>query len=430
MLGLGLLGRGIGVARFLAEAGANLTITDLKSAADLKDSLDQLVEYKNITYVLGEHRLTDFSDQDLIIKAAGVPLDSPFITEARKNNIPIKMDASLFLELAPPGIISIGVTGTRGKSTVTHWLEHILKVSNRPVYLGGNVRGIATLPLLQAVKAGDYIVLELDSWQLQGFGEAGLSPQVAVFTTFLRDHQNYYKGDMSAYLADKANIFLNQKAEDVLVLGEQAKTAVLEKYQGHLPGRLVVAGDTLPADWSVKLPGEHNRYNASLVYEAALALGLAPEDIKRGIETFPGVPGRLEYLGEHYGVKYYNDNNATTPDATMAAVKSFSEFKGKIILIGGGADKELDFTEYAQIVPDYVKKFILFKGAATEKIQVVLPPEAEVVVVDSMEAALKQAQACSVEGDLILLSPGAASFGVFKNEYERNDQFVTLVNSI
>jgi len=430
MLGLGLLGRGIGVTRFLAAAGAQLTITDLKSATDLKDSLDQLSEYDNITYVLGEHRLEDFTNQDLIIKAAGVPLNSPFIAEAKKNGIPVKMDASLFLELAPPGVVTVGVTGTRGKSTVTHWLEQVLKAANQVVYLGGNVRGIATLPLLSKVKAGDYVVLELDSWQLQGFGEAGLSPQVAIFTTFMQDHQNYYQNNMDLYLADKANIFLNQHAEDFLVLGEQAESAVLEQYKDKIKSHLIIAGHTLPVGWAVKLLGAHNRYNASLVYEAAIALGLEVEDVKRGIETFPGVPGRLEYLGEKKGIKFYNDNNATTPDAAMAAVKAFPDYQGKIILIGGGADKELDFSEYARLMPTYVKKFILFKGSATEKIKAVLPSEIEVVEVTSMTEALDQAQISATAGDLILLSPGAASFGVFKNEYERNDQFVTLVGQI
>src|SRR5579872_2717962 len=208
VMGLGLLGRGVGDARFLARHGAELIVTDLKSAEQLHESVAALKEFPTITYRLGEHRLEDFRDRDLIVKAAGVPLNSPYIAEAKKRGIPVRMSADLFAEFA--GVPIVGVTGTRGKSTVTHMLGRILQQAERAVLLGGNVRGISTLAQLNAVTPDTIAVLELDSWQLQGFGEARLSPQVAVFTTFFPDHMNYYGDDMRAYFADKANIFLNQ----------------------------------------------------------------------------------------------------------------------------------------------------------------------------------------------------------------------------
>ena len=187
VMGLGLLGRGLGVVKFLAECGADLLVTDLKTKEQLAPSLAELSNYKNITFILGEHRLEDFRDGDLIIKAAGVPLNSIYIEEAKKNNIPVEMDVSLFAKCAPEVKI-VGVTGTRGKSMTTTLIYEILKTNEKflkkNVYVGGNLRGVATLPLLKKVKGGDILVCELDSWQLQGFGDTQMSPQISVFTTF------------------------------------------------------------------------------------------------------------------------------------------------------------------------------------------------------------------------------------------------------
>ncbi|MDQ5958096.1 MAG: UDP-N-acetylmuramoylalanine--D-glutamate ligase [Patescibacteria group bacterium] len=448
-MGLGLNGGALNDAKFLAKQGAILTITDIKTAEELKPSVDALAGYENINYVLGEHRLEDFSAQggptsggpDFVLQPGNVPLDSIYLAEARKNNIPIFVSESLFAYLAPE-VQLVGVTGTRGKSTVTHLLYEILKnglnlpsgevgrnSSGRKLFLGGNVRNVSTLALLEEIQAGDMVVMELDSWALHGLGGIKKSPHLSVFTVFMDDHLNFYKGNRDLYLEDKAQIFLHQTTEDILIMGSQAEPLVREKYEGQIKSKIVVPA-SLPEDWQLKMPGEHNRYNASLAVAAARELGVSEEKIKEVVESFPGLPGRLEYLGEKNGITYYNDNNATTPDGTIAAVKSFPNFKGKIILLGGGADKELDFAEYAKVVPAYVKKFILFTGKATEKIKAVLSVGAEVVVVDSMATAFASAKAVAETGDMILLSPGAASFGVFQNEYQRNDQFVEVFGSL
>ncbi len=439
VLGLGLNGGALNDAKFLAKHGAILTITDIKTAEELKPSVDALAGYENINYVLGEHRLEDFQTADFVLQPGNVPLDSIYLAEARKNNIPIYVGESLFAYLAPE-VQLVGVTGTRGKSTVTHLLYEILKnglnlasgeigrnSSGRKLFLGGNVRNVSTLALLEEIKEGDMVVMELDSWALHGLGDIKKSPHLSVFTVFMDDHLNYYKGNRDLYLEDKAQIFLHQTAEDILILGSQVEPLIKEKYGDQIKSKIIVP-DTLPADWKLNIPGEHNRYNASLAVVAARELGVAEEKIKEAVESFKGLPGRLEYLGEKNGITYYNDNNATTPDGTIAAVKSFPNHKGKIILLGGGADKELDFDEYGQIVPAYVKKFILFEGTALEKIKGVLPNDAQVVVVSSMASAFTEAYTGAKVGDMILLSPGAASFGVFQNEYQRNDQFVEWVN--
>ena len=165
VMGLGLLGRGVGDAVFLVECGAKLTVTDLKPSIALRPSLQKLRKFKNIKYVLGKHKLKDFQTADLILKAAGVPLDSIYIKEAKKNKIPIEMSATLFVKLSSIPIIA--VTGTRGKSTVTHLIAHILKSVGKKVILGGNVRGVSNLQLLK--QNAELAVLELDSSQLQLF---------------------------------------------------------------------------------------------------------------------------------------------------------------------------------------------------------------------------------------------------------------------
>ncbi|MEK7133822.1 MAG: Mur ligase family protein, partial [Patescibacteria group bacterium] len=219
LMGLGLLGRGVGDAEFLAQCGAELTVTDKKSETELAESIAQLKKYPNITFHLGGHRTEDFTNADTIIKAAGVPLDSPEVAAARAAHVPVVMSTALFAKYAMEAEAKIvGVTGTRGKSTVSHMIFHSLKKAGRPAHLGGNVRGLSTLALLPDIKSSDICVLELDSWQLQGFGDMKLSPHIAVFTNLMPDHQNYYR-DMDTYFLDKANVFRFQGESDSLFVG-------------------------------------------------------------------------------------------------------------------------------------------------------------------------------------------------------------------
>jgi UDP-N-acetylmuramoylalanine--D-glutamate ligase len=422
VMGLGLLGRGVGDARFLAECGAELVVTDLKSEAELAPSLEALRGLPNIAYALGGHRLEDFRDRDFILKAAGVPLDSPHIAEARKNGIPVKMSASWFVELAETPVV--GVTGTRGKSTVTHMLHAILKEAGQDVLLGGNVRGVSTLALLPEAKEASVALFELDSWQLQGFGEAKLSPDVAVFTTFYPDHQNYYAG-MDAYLADKANIFLHQGPADTLVLGEQCAELVKEKYAERIEAHVVTAGaQDLRADWVLKVPGEHNRYDAALAVEAARALDVPDEAIEKALMGFAGVPGRLELVREKDGVCFYNDTTATTPEATLAALDAL---KGSgVVLIMGGADKGLDMNALLLAAKD-AKRVIMLAGTGTSRVLEFLPGAS---VYDDLQAAVEEAVRAAQPGDAVLFSPAFASFGMFKNEYDRGDRFDAIVKAL
>src|SRR3989338_9346582 len=203
----------------------------------------------------------------------------------------------------------------------------------RNVFLGGNIRGVSTLAMLPEIKAGDIAVLELDSWQLQGCAELGISPHVAVFTNLMLDHQNYYS-NMQEYFDDKAAIFRNQKHSDVLIVG----ASVEDKIRAANPPLDPVVPERMPKEWKLRIPGEHNRENAALAVAALQALGLSEEDIQQGLETFDAVEGRLQFVREVNGARIFNDNNATTPEATIAGLRALGS---GITLICGGSDKGL-----------------------------------------------------------------------------------------
>ncbi len=424
---IGLLGRGVGDTAYMAEAGAEVTVVDAAAKEVMQPSVDALSQYPNVTFKFGTYDFVDFKDADFVWVGAGAPLDEPVLVACREAGIRLVQSAALFAELS--GIPIIGITGTRGKSTVTHMIHHVLSTTfDGPVLLGGNVRGLSNLQLLNQATEDAVAVMELDSWQLQGFGWAKRSPQVAVFTTFMPDHMNYYKDDMNAYFADKANIFLYQEDHDTLVTTPEVFEWA-KKLSGATLGQEVVLVDDsiIPEDAKLAMPGEHNRLNAALAYKALEALGLTEEEIFAGLASFPGVEGRLQYLGEINDIKIYNDNNATTPQAVIMGMKAVGHVDDKnVIWLGGGAKKDLDTSELINTIPEFCKKVILLEGTGTDGIKDLIECE----VVKSVEDAVKAGVAAGAAGDVLLFSPGFASFGMFKNEYERNDEFMRVVNGL
>lgn len=469
VMGLGLLGRGVGDAVFLAECGAKLTITDLKTTEQLKSSLAKLKKFKNVKYTLGEHKIEDFRNADFILKAAGVPLSSLFLDEAKKNGVPVYMSTALFAKFAKEiGATIVGITGTRGKSTVTHLIYHILKKTGARVHIGGNVKGISTLAMLPEIKKGDMCVLELDSWQLQGFGNLKISPQVAVFTNLLDDHLNYYP-DKKTYFADKSNIFTFQNKDDVLVAGKEISNLIKKEKP---PVALIVPK---PMDEKIELNilGAHNRENAALAAAAAEAVmtlgvdGLQTPSVNdrrkiiiESLKSFQPVEGRLQFLRKIRGVSIYNDNNATTPDATIAALRALSLSQSppwlrgstraklgggggilplNIILICGGTDKGLDMSKLVDEIPKHCKATILLKESGTEKLKKLIQDsgfnlpagKAGIQERDKLRECIETAMKIAKKGDIILFSPAFASFGKwFKNEYDRGEQFVRIVDNL
>lgn len=443
MMGLGLLGRGLGDALFLTPLASQVVITDKKSETELKTSIETLKnklaseDFDKIKFVLGEHREEDFVSTDIVMKSPSVPLDSLHIKLAKDNNIPVYMSAAILVKIVYenlPNVKVIGITGTRGKSTATMMICHMLEVAGKKVHLGGNARGVVSLPLLDEIEDGDYLVLELDSWQLQGFGDLKISPQVAVFTSFLDDHLNYYKGDRQAYFNDKANIFLNQKDDDRLIISKDVEEKINNFCFEKKINRNITIGHTFLQN--MNLIGYHNQVIAGLVNEVGIALGLDYDDIVKGISTFEAVEGRLQYLGVFQNnVHVYNDNNATTPDATVVGVIALNEkYNRAVTLICGGADKQLDLSRLVEVIidPSRVSRLILLAGTGTEVLKSELSKlgssnyEEYGTMRECVNAAMHYTKADSDSGAGVLLySPGFASFSkYFNNEYEKNDEFL------
>jgi UDP-N-acetylmuramoylalanine--D-glutamate ligase len=421
LLGLGLLGRGVGDAAFLARYCKKVFVTDTKTADELRPSVEALKDFKNIEFFLGGHDERLFSSADFVIKGAGVRLDSPYIAHAKMNNVPVYMSTALFVYLS--GLKTVGVTGTRGKTMTTCMIAHIFERAGKKVLLGGNIRGVSTLALLPEAASFDMAVLELDSWQLQGFDDLKISPDISVFTTFYPDHMNYYDGDMDRYFHDKGTIFRYQKKGDTLIASAEV-TALAEKRGEPYEGNWIVA-KLLPASFYLKVPGAHNLLNAGLARAAGLACGFDEKTVDDALHDFVGVEGRLQFVGRWQDRAIYNDNNATNQEATLAALKAFPA--QSIVLIFGGSDKGLPIDEMVDYIAKNNIRCVLFKGSGSDRVLRKLP---EIDVAVTMMDAVRKAQELSQPGDNIIFSPAFASFGMFRNEYDRNDQFMAVVREL
>lgn len=420
ILGLGLLGRGVNDAIFFAQQGAKVRVTDLKTAQQLAPSIKKLKKYSNIKYTLGKHLKKDILQADLIIRNADVPLSSPFLKLAFAKKIPVEMDEALFAKYCPCPII--GITGTRGKTTTAFLIAEILKLTGRKVHLAGNIQGKATLPLIKKVKPTDLVVLELSSWQLQGFGWNKISPHVAVFTNVYEDHLNRYK-NMREYVADKKIIFKYQTRIDHLVLGKN--NAYTRRLNKEPKSKITWFSKTqVPKSWHPKMPGEHNLENIAAAIQVGKIFKLSLAKMKPVLCKFPGVEHRLEYVRTIKGVDFYNDTTSTTPVSGRLALQAI---KKPTVLICGGADKKIDLSEFAEEIVRKAKAVVLLEGTATDSLQNKISKLGGADLIfgrfDNLKNAVEHAVFLSKKGDAILLSPGCASFGMFKNEYDRGEQF-------
>ncbi len=454
VFGIGLLGGGVGTIKYLAEQGANVIATDIKTREHLEKSLKKLEGLKNVTYILGQHRREDFERVDMVIKTPGCPWTNEHVQIALKNNIPVETDASLFLQLCPAPII--GVTGTKGKTTTTKFIYHILKNGDRTPVLFG-VEKLSVLDRLSYVDKKSIVVFELSSWRLSALRYTKMSPHIAVFTNFFPDHLNYYKS-MDEYFADKAEIFKHQRAKDYFIynaseerLVTAAKTvASLPFYVDHKrrtdaqgvfrDGGGIFYNDGIDVqrvleENSLTVVGDHNYTNIMLAMSAALATGMKMDKIIEALHDLPKIEHRLEFVAQHQNVDYYNDTAASNPQAAALSIAAFSE--RPIILLAGGSDKGLPLGEFPMQIAKYAKRTIFFKGVASDKMIAEVRKirqgedrDFDYDVVESMSDAVEIARRAADEGDVVLLSPGAASFGVFKNEFDRGDQFRAIVKEI
>ena len=453
VFGIGLLGGGVGTIRYLTENGAHVIATDIKSREKLKESLEKLKDIKNVTYVLGQHRREDFMNVDMVIKTPSCPWTNEHVKLALLNKIPVETDASLFFQLCNVPII--GITGTKGKTTTARMIYHILKNGKKTPILFG-VENIAILDRLSYVKKNTIVVFELSSWRLSALKYCKISPHIAVFTNIFPDHMDYYKS-MDEYLDDKKQIYLHQKAMDYYIYS--ASDERLQEVVDEIPSRVIAVGheritngysvfiedgdiyynDGIDARKFVSLDnisvrGAHNRNNLLLSIGAAHAIGMTLPEIEGALGDLPIIAHRLEFVREIEGVQYYNDTAATNPDAAIAGIATFDR---PLILLAGGADKNLPVDVFAKEILTKTKKVIFFKGTATDRIinaiRKALPENEKkrlFEIVESMEEAVETAQKISDPGDVILLSPGASSFGIFVNEFDRGNQFRNIVKKI
>lgn len=426
IMGLGLLGRGLADAEFFHQIGALVTVTDLKTKKELAKSLKKLRKF-HFNYVLGKHREKDFLMADVILRNAAVPYNSPFLTLARKKNIPIVMDEALFAQYAP--VKMIGVTGTRGKSTTTTLIYKLLQLANYPVWLGGNIRGLATLPLLAEIKRNDWVVMELSSWQLQGFRQIKKSPYIAVLTNIYEDHLNRYL-KMDDYIRDKKIIFKYQTKQDFLIINEKLKGKFANQTQAKL---IYFSRKDIPASLLkiIKLKGKHNLENIAAVLKIAKILKINLKIVKKVLSNFNGLKFRLEKVASIDGVDYINDTTSTTP---IAAIRALETFNQPIILIAGGASKNLNMEDFADKIAHKVKGVILLEGSATDKLQELIYSKAGKKIIwgrfNNLTSAFRLIKEKAVLGDVVLLSPGCASFGMFRNEFDRGQQFNKIIKEL
>lgn len=469
VMGLGryLQGSGLGTAKWLMRHGAQAVITDMKDTEELKESVAAVMEwfekyrvmYPDRTiyqpvFVLGQHRREDFENVDCVVQNPGVPSESEFLQTARQHGVSIESDVSLFFRYFRHPIVA--VTGTRGKTTTTLLVADMLKTLDEKAFAAGNIR-VSPLEYLDDLLANDAstpVVLELSSWLLdslpQALQELGRGPDIAVVTNVYPDHLNRY-ASFADYQKSKEIIFAYQAKNQHTVLNydHEIVHAMQTRVKGHLwwfskgeiegngclvkDGQIVFKQDgketaILPVA-EVALVGEHNLENVLAATCAALLRGVSVAGVAKVLREFKGVPDRQELVREVDEIAYINDTAATSPDAVVAALKRFGD-KEHLILICGGVDKQLEFDELAAIIPSVAKAVIMFPGSASDILKSKIAGKVMVHDAQSMQEAVKKARQLATTGDVVLLSPGAASFNMFKNEFDRGEQFREEVRNL
>ncbi|MEA2526444.1 MAG: UDP-N-acetylmuramoylalanine--D-glutamate ligase [Thermomicrobiales bacterium] len=449
VMGLGTRGGGVGVARFLAERGAIVTVTDGKTAEELTQPLSEL-DGLPIRYVLGGHEERDFTTAgaDLVVRNPGVRRTSPMLRLAREFGVPIEMEMTLFFRLCPAPII--GITGTKGKTTTATLCAGMLSAWDERTVLAGNM-GVSALAQLARITPETPVVIEVSNWQLEALDEHRLSPKFAVLTNISEDHLDTYD-DFDDYAETKRSIARHQRPDDVLVVNADdpeaweatsSAQAFVIPFGLHDRGRAGawLSGDdlmirdgereeTIAIPAHVRSGGEHLLANAAAAAAAAWLRGAPAEAIGRGLIGFRGVKDRNERVGEVAGVEYVNDTAATTPIATIAALRAYA---GRTVhLIAGGSDKRVELAPLADAAADHAGSIYLLNGTATPRLVELLGRRGAAYSgpFDSMEAAVIAAAAAARPGEVVLLSPGCASFGLFRDEFDRGEQFRQAVRML
>ena len=465
IMGLGIHGGGLESARFLLKRGAIITVTDLRDEKTLLPSIERLdaacrdLGREPVHYCLGKHEIEDFKKADIVVKNPGVKPDSHFLKIAKR----IETDISLFLIENHAKLFA--VTGSKGKSSTASALHCILKkaansfpareLQGGRAYLGGNIT-VSPLSFLDELTENDYVVLELSSWQLGDLKgrkapntDALLKPDAAVITAIMPDHLDRYVS-MEEYVDDKRNIYRGQDISCITVAGnDEWGKSFLSQTKGRplVYSRSILSkgesggwidGDTAAArlyNWEgitdetvclvppLQTPGDHQKINCLSAALAAYGYGVKAQEICGALADFTGIEHRLELFHKAGGLRFYNDSAATIPEAAAACIEALSPL-GNLVLVTGGTDKNLDFSPFVK-VSGRAKKIILLEGSGSEKLAGLLD-EAGVKYsgpFDDLEKAVRVCLDSSSEGDIVALSPGCASFGMFLNEFDRGKKW-------
>ncbi len=448
---LGLARQGMALARFLAEQGASVTVSDVKTADQLAEAIKSL-EGLPIQYALGGHPSELLDGCDLLCLSGGVPVDLPIVVEAQKRGIALSNDAQVFVECCAQRAPVIGITGSAGKTTTTALTGEMLRASGFKTWVGGNI-GNPLIADLGRIAQGDKVVMELSSFQLEVMTS---SPHIAAVLNITPNHLDRHP-TMEAYIAAKKRILDFQDFGDVAVLGYDDAIArqLAGDSRGYVrffsrqadaqvgrgafvrDGNIVLKQDVeqvVCAVRDLKLRGPHNVWNVLAACVLAGAAGADVEAMAQVATSFAGVPHRLQLVRELRGVRYYNDSIATAPERLIAALRSFDE---PIVLLCGGRDKHLPWEDAARLIVERVSHLVLF-GEMTElvKSQISnLHAERRISNLKMHEAgtlgnAVKVAAQVARSGDVVLLAPGGTSFDAFKDFAERGDKFTEHVNAL
>ena len=384
--------------------------------ADEREKVDNLPE--NVAYQTG---FSGLESADLIVRSPSLP------PKKIKTSGQIWSATNEFFANCPATII--GVTGTKGKGTTCSFISSILRAAGKTVHLVGNI-GVPALDILPKIEKNDIVVYELSSFQLWDLQK---SPHVAVVLMIEPDHLNIH-ADFNDYLAAKANITKSQTADDYAVYNSQNEfsSSIADAILAQKKEYPFVLSDDITS--AIRLPGKHNIDNACAAIAAVKSIlpNVSDDEIKRGLSEFTGLPHRLKFVAEKYGVKYYDDSISTTPGSAIAALKAFAEPK---ILILGGSDKGADYAELAQEIARQQMRAVIVNGANASEIAEILRKEnvsCQIVQLEMatmsmvVETAANQAQ----PGDVVILSPAAASFDMFKSYNDRGEQFVAAVDNL
>lgn len=433
-MGLGRFGGGLGVARWLAGQGAEVLVTDLEPAERLRESvaaLRPLVDSGAVTLRLGGHNVSDFTTCELVVANPAVPKpwENRFLRAALAAGVTITTEVELVVGRLDRQRV-VGVTGSMGKSTTAALIAHILRECGREVLLGGNIggsllEGVAGWPP-HAEWEQPWVVLELSSAMLHWLG--AWSPHVAVVTNIADNHKDWH-GSPGHYAASKRIILDSQEPGDIAVLG--ASVAAWPTRDG-VTRRVVGAPSGLGG---LRIPGEHNRINAAAALAVVGALGVGgPDDsaARAAAVTFGGLPHRLQFIGEFGGVRYYNDSKATTPEATVLALRALGPTGAGdrlgVHLIAGGYDKGADMAPLVECGSRCKGLYLI--GATGPRLTGAAgvgggPPHVEDC--GTLERAALAAMDRAEPGDTVLLSPGCASWDQFENYEKRGEAFVDIV---